>query len=257
MDSAARRDFRAFDSVFVILVLFLLLLLLGLALPKATPTAWLMAAAAVTLPIGVVLGIWIRRRSVGAVLAPGRFTPGLVGWTVFGSAGLFLALMSLAQPFLELFPKYKDEIEELTREVGSMPPGFALLMIGVLAPLGEEMVFRGALLKGFRNSWGAIAGLLVSSTLFALAHGIPPRMIATFLIGMWLGGLAMRTGGLAIPLLAHALNNTLVLAYMYLELPQLAPVFAAPGAAAFLFAAWRLFRPNERSMQGSAPPGAS
>jgi len=236
------REFRALDAVVVIVILYALLALLGFALPKTTPRAWVMVAAGLSIPVGVVIGILIRRRSPAAVLAPGRVTPGLVYWTLFGTAGLTVVFVSLAQPFLDLFPRYKPEIEKLSRDVGSLPSTFALLWIGLVVPIGEEMLFRGALLRGFRASWGTVAGLVGSSAIFALAHEIPPRMVATFFIGLWLGGLALKSGGLAVSVLGHAVNNTLVLVLGFADVQQVSPVFAAPGAAAFLLSAWRLFR---------------
>ena len=62
------------------------------------------------------------------------------------------------------------------------------LAVGLLAPLVEEIVFRGAILKSllsaFRSHWAAI---VVSSLLFAFVHGNPAQMPHAFLVGIQIG----------------------------------------------------------------------
>ena len=82
-------------------------------------------------------------------------------------------------------------------------------------------------------------------------------MVVTFCIGLWLGGLALRSGGLALSILAHALNNATVLVLMGTRIDGVPITFAIPGALAVLLSSWRLFGSRARSVQGSAAPGPS
>jgi membrane protease YdiL (CAAX protease family) len=247
------RDFRAIDALFVLLLAFLLMIVLGRFLP---PKALMFANAG--LFVAVVVGAWARRKSPAPLLASGRVTPLAFIWMIVGSAGIFLLMISLVDPLIDLFPRdYSPELEKLQQEILAIPPALAIFLLVFLAPLCEEVFFRGALLTGFRTSWGTLAGVLASSAIFAVSHGMPPRMVATFFLGMWFAALAIRSGGLALPFLAHAFNNGLVLILMGAGLQGLSPAWALPGAAALLLACWFLFGSRARSVQGSAPSGPS
>jgi len=92
----------------------------------------------------------------------------------------------------------------------------ALILVVVLTtPLqaaGEEYAFRGYLLQAVgslsNNKWVAI---LVSATLFAMAHGLqnPPLFFDRFMFGAIAAWLVIRTGGLEAGIALHVLNNLL------------------------------------------------
>lgn len=79
----------------------------------------------------------------------------------------------------------------------------------------EELLFRGVVLQTMRRFGDGFA-LVVSSALFAMLHGNLVQGISTFCVGMVLGYFALRTGSLAIPMLAHFVNNAVALAATYL-----------------------------------------
>ena len=82
--------------------------------------------------------------------------------------------------------------------------------IAILAPLAEEIVFRGAIVGRLaqvaKNRWAAI---LVSALLFALVHGNPVQMPHAFVIGVFLGWLFLRTGSIIPGVVFHWMNNTI------------------------------------------------
>lgn len=83
--------------------------------------------------------------------------------------------------------------------------GTLLILLGVL---GEELLLRGLLQPVLVRAWGEGAGVLVASLAFVVIHmvggwGHPVSLANIFLAGIWFGLLAMRTGGLAAPILAH------------------------------------------------------
>lgn len=85
-----------------------------------------------------------------------------------------------------------------------------IVVIGVMAGIGEEWLFRGVLLPA--------VGLVLSSVVFGVAHIGARSMIA---FGVWasgmgfvLGGLALLTGGLTAPVVAHGVYDMLALAYL-------------------------------------------
>lgn len=86
---------------------------------------------------------------------------------------------------------------------------FGALTIALLAPLLEEVLFRGAiqgyLLRRFKP-WVAIT---VASILFGAIHGNPVQVVYATLLGFVLGWLYYRTGSLLSVIVGHVLNNSL------------------------------------------------
>ena len=251
-EPGAARKFRALDSFFVFLTYILMILVLSSVARMRTQDIVVIAITTMVLPAAVVAGAWMRRRSVGYVLAPGRITPGFIYWSIAGTAGITLSMLLLAEPLLQLFRKagldYPGEMERIAVDIYSMPKGWSWLLLAGLVPAAEEAFFRGAILKGFRGSWGTAAGVLGSALLFGLFHILPIRIVVTFVLGIWFGALAVRSGGLAAPVVAHATNNALVLWLGMAGVDRVPWPAAVLGAAAAGIAAWRLFR-----LQGSGP----
>ena len=84
------------------------------------------------------------------------------------------------------------------------------LIIGLLAPLSEEIVMRGAILRELLRSsrltpWGSIT---LSAVFFALIHMNPVQMPHAFLIGLLLGWMYWRTGSILPGVAYHWANNS-------------------------------------------------
>ena len=92
---------------------------------------------------------------------------------------------------------------------------FALILIAVLAPMSEEMFFRGFIYTAFRERYGVLYGVLISSGIFALFHILPQLMVPIFIIGVALSWLYEYRKSLVAPIMLHALNNLLALLYLY------------------------------------------
>ena len=98
-------------------------------------------------------------------------------------------------------------------------PTFAI--VGVLAPFGEEVFFRGFLLAALVPLMGGLRGAAVSSAIFSAAHINVGTLVPIFVMGMLLAWLYLRTGSIWPPFIAHAAQN--LLALTFLELPIDAP----------------------------------
>lgn len=94
----------------------------------------------------------------------------------------------------------------------------AVLLVAGLALLPactEELLFRGVLYGSFAAAYGPRAALLLSSILFAIAHGNPSFFHLYFGLGCYLGALRRRSDALWWPILAHAVNNTWTLVWRH------------------------------------------
>lgn len=83
---------------------------------------------------------------------------------------------------------------------------FALLAV-VIAPIFEELFFRGFLFRGLAASWGWIAGAVVSAAAFSVVHLQVSVMVPLFVLGFALAWVYKRTGSLWTCISLHALFN--------------------------------------------------
>lgn len=145
--------------------------------------------------------------------APASSFDGSAHWLWIGPLlGLAFGLsMVAAMRWIE--PRFSWMVD-LRREFAAIfgeTPHREVLWIAGASALGEELLFRGAML----DAWG----LLPSSLVFALLH-LPPRRTlwpwtaSAALLGLALGGLTLVTGNLGAAVLAHFIINALNLAYI-------------------------------------------
>lgn len=104
-----------------------------------------------------------------------------------------------------------DVPQTMVKLLNADQPLSVLLMIAVpaiiLAPINEEIIFRGAIyrfLKGRMNPWWALS---LSSFLFALTHQHMATLLPLFCLGMLLGYCYERTGNLWVSVVFHSLFN--------------------------------------------------
>ena len=141
-------------------------------------------------------------------------------WGVFFWAGVAaLGTLIPSEVYQELLPLPDFSTQELMQVMSSR---WGYLTICIFAPLVEEVVFRGAVLRSLlqrmNSRWGAIA---LSAFLFALVHLNPAQMPHAFLIGLLLGWMYERTRSILPGIMVHWVNNTL--AYVVCKLfPQYA-----------------------------------
>lgn len=83
------------------------------------------------------------------------------------------------------------------------------LTVGLLAPLAEEVVFRGAVLKSLLSTrLSCLTAILLSALLFSIAHLNPAQMPHAFLVGILLGWMYWRTGSILPGMAYHWANNS-------------------------------------------------
>jgi membrane protease YdiL (CAAX protease family) len=85
----------------------------------------------------------------------------------------------------------------------------ALLTLVIAAPLTEEPIFRGLILRGFLARYPTRKAVLVSALLFGAVHLNPWQFVGGTAFGVLAGWWLVRTGSLVPGLFGHALNNGL------------------------------------------------
>lgn len=104
----------------------------------------------------------------------------------------------------ELFPSYA-ELSEATM-VGQ-PVWLLILTVGVLAPVAEELVFRGLVFRRMKDWMKPGLAIVLSSLIFGLYHGNMVQFLYATLMGIMLAVIYNRTGTLWTSILAHVTAN--------------------------------------------------
>jgi hypothetical protein len=182
----------------------------------ATLGIWQATTVVLTLAASALFGGKIR--DVLALRVP-------VGAAVYLKGMLLMAALQVVVSLVQygLFPQdmYAD-LRPFVRLFGEQWV-LALLVVGVGAPLSEELLFRGFLLSALAASgvgfWG---GALITTGLWTALHvGYSTAgIVEVFLIGLFFSWLLWRTGSLRVAIFCHALYNSLiVLVLRYVPLP--------------------------------------
>ncbi|WP_018871913.1 CPBP family intramembrane glutamic endopeptidase [Thioalkalivibrio sp. ALJ16] len=126
-----------------------------------------------------------------------------------------LAALAASQwePYRRLARQVRDFVHQLFQ--GALPG--AVLLLSILAGVGEELLVRGVLQGWLSERWGPEWAILVAALVFGLAHSIS-RFYFVFatLIGLYLGVLYHVTGNLLVVIVTHALYDWIVI-HLYLR----------------------------------------
>ena len=151
-----------------------------------------------------------------------RYGPDRPWMSVFGRTQIapaavllsFVAGTALQFPLAELgnFAQMVFPIpvaEQLLRQRMVTPTGLGsalaiLFAVVVVAPVSEELLFRGLLLPGLAERHGRVIGILISALLFGIIHFDPVAIIYATTAGIVLGALALRTGSTLVAIALHA-----------------------------------------------------
>lgn len=167
----------------------------------------LVAIRLVRFDIRALLGHWPNRRewrlllhvdvllfSMTSALTYAVYLPLSYAYPDFISAWLEVAFMP------SVYLDYNESIPILANALG-------LISLAVLAPITEEILFRGFLLRRWASKWGTTRAIMASSLLFGVLH---PEPIGAALFGIAMCLLYLRTGALWITIIAHSLNNAVI-----------------------------------------------
>src|SRR5262245_1170312 len=124
-----------------------------------------------------------------------------------------------------------------------------------LAPVFEELLYRERVLPALRARLGSPLALVLSSALFAAPHLEPWSLLATFGVGLALGGVFLATGRAELCVAHHAgLNAAVLVAGLPPVRLALAPPLAAFAGAALLGLACRWTRGRAARPRGHGGP---
>ncbi len=141
-------------------------------------------------------------------------TPMGVLLAIFCSVLFFLLLDNCLDPVFEkIFPQSEQDYQETVQNLIKSPVT-SLLQVCIVAPVVEEILMRGFVLGGLKNTYGNIAALLISAVLFAILHFNMVQTLSAFVCGIILGFLYIQTNSIPCCIIAHCGYNLISYATM-------------------------------------------
>lgn len=153
-----------------------------------------------------------------------------------------IALALMLEPLMSLMPEMDESIIKTMETLLEGPVWVSLLSMCVFAPVLEEWLCRGVVLRGLLNyshkgepggkeserGMRPALAIAISAIFFATIHGNLWQGISAFILGSFFGYVYYKTGSLRLAILMHCVNNTVSV------LSSKLPVFRDLGADAGL-----------------------
>ena len=162
-----------------------------------------------------LLSPWLWSIAVAAGLSSPRRVLGMIGATL--ACWMLLIAVSWLTARFHQWAGSGDTSTLQTKMVDAMVRTGAseygawavFVMVAVLTPILEELVFRGLLLAGLTRHIGFAWANLAQAVLFSSIHADPPRFVFYLALGWLAGWLVRRYRSLWPAVLLHVLNNAL------------------------------------------------
>jgi len=183
----------------------------------AQSTALMIISLSASSVATIAVFLWLRWAEVSRRYVQSRPWAAL-SWCAFAAIGAIIPSTWLQEMLPELPNVTEQEFDQILRN------RWGYYAVGLLAPVCEELVFRGAILRSllrwfssrsssceasvkFKSAghWSAIS---ISAVLFAVAHFNPAQMPHALVVGLLLGWMYYRTGSVVPGVVYHWVNNS-------------------------------------------------
>jgi sodium transport system permease protein len=120
----------------------------------------------------------------------------------------------LGEAILDVYPIAPETVrflEQFQQNMLKTPLWSMLILMAVLPAICEELAYRGFIFGGLLRQQGLLRAIVVSAVLFGFTHAILQQSISASVMGLLLGLIAWRTGGVICTIIVHLINNALTL----------------------------------------------
>ena len=140
-----------------------------------------------------------------------------VGLSIFG---LGVVLSELDNAVITLLPM-PEVFQDIFQIMVGKKTSYLSALFGavVIAPLGEEIVHRGIILKGLLAHGSQNRAIIWSAILFGLMHLNPWQFPIAFIVGIVFAWWVIQTGSLWPAILGHALHNLIAVTFWHFDIP--------------------------------------
>lgn len=176
----------------------------------------------------------------------------VVGSLAIAAVGCYCLDLLVATLVGMLSPATMESFNELMGSALGGNEFMAFLAVVILAPIAEEILFRGIVFRMLSKHWSEVAAIVVSALLFGLYHMNLMQAIYVLPIGLLLGYTAYKCKSVLPCILIHMINN--FMPYVVGVLPEVLQVewfFAVimVVCAAALYVIWKM--PEKQSLMDS------
>ena len=106
-----------------------------------------------------------------------------------------------------ILSEFYEKIMELMKEMTGGPFWSSFLVVAIFAPVFEEWLCRGMVLRGLLTKMKPVWAIVISALFFAVIHANPWQALNAFLIGLMMGYVYYKTGSLILTMIIHFVNN--------------------------------------------------
>jgi uncharacterized protein len=162
--------------------------------------------------------VWVsRRKGRGSLQSDfGLIVHGRELWIIVVGVVLEVALALMVYPIAHLVQNQKQSVVNDLETSHGLKLALLVFVAGLIAPVCEELLFRGLLLRSLQRRFSAVVAVAISALVFALAHpaldphwGTFAAVPALFGLGAVSGAVAVRRGNLSASILLHIGFNLL------------------------------------------------
>lgn len=165
----------------------------------------------------IVFGIWYyfgyvkKEKLNGTYISVMHKMSGLRTWAfvVCSTIAVFFLALLISHLMSALWPKSREIFNSIMSTALDTDSLYGLLTLMVLAPVAEELAFRGVLLKHSRKAFGMTGCIILSVIMFAVMHMNPLQSIYVLPIAAMLAYLGYKYDSVIPAIIAHMLNNSI------------------------------------------------
>ena len=106
-----------------------------------------------------------------------------------------------------LLSQFYDMVMEVLKSMTTGPFWSSFLLVAIFAPIFEEWLCRGMVLRGLLTKMKPAWAIVISALFFAVIHANPWQALNAFLIGLMMGYVYYKTGSLILTMIIHFVNN--------------------------------------------------
>ncbi len=143
---------------------------------------------------------------------------------LFGMGFVFPAfgLHFISQTMLTQFghePVVQEAVQMVMATEHPVEVGLQVISVVIMAPIAEELLFRGILYNTIKHAGYPLAGMFASAALFALVHGSLTLILPLFVMGFALAWVYEKSGSIIAPMVMHATFNAINFTFLKIAQP--------------------------------------
>jgi len=178
--------------------------LIGSVLPYTLPIT---AVSAVITFVPVILFYYFDKKK-GRVAKDSNAKPLDFLMAALGGAGIAIVLNVIIG--ISGLAGLDTSFMEVSEAISSPPFPVILLCAGVIAPIIEELIFRGLVFNRIKYNYNAVAAIIISAVVFGIYHGNLTQGVYATLLGICLAYVYNKTENLLVPICIHISANVIV-----------------------------------------------